>query len=174
MVITDSQQELLTEVDEYNNVIGPISRGIAHKSPNKYYRCIAVLVFDERKQLLIQKRSSTKDLYPNCWDISVGGHVGYGSSYIDTAIKELAEELGIKSGIKDLVDKGEVMVTLPESHEYFNVFEYHLKQHDNIKISKSEINNVKWMPFQEVREIIVKQPTDWYGRPIQIINQVYN
>ena len=47
-------------------------------------------------ELLLQKRSHDKDSFPDCYDISSAGHVPAGSSVLDSAIRELSEELGIK------------------------------------------------------------------------------
>ncbi|MEI7579269.1 MAG: NUDIX domain-containing protein [bacterium] len=99
---TDSQEEQLTEVDQDNNVISPILRGIAHHSSDKYYRTIFIIVKNQAGKILIQKRSASKDLYPNYWDLSVGGHVNFGVSYPETAIRELQEELGITTSPEKL------------------------------------------------------------------------
>lgn len=36
-----------------------------------------------------------KDMQPGKWDTSVGGHVGFGQSYLDAAHREGREELGV-------------------------------------------------------------------------------
>ena len=45
--------------------------------------------------LLLQKRSRTKDAYPGCWDVSSAGHLPAGSDFLESALRELAEELGL-------------------------------------------------------------------------------
>ena len=149
---TDPQGELLTQVDEHNNVIGSISRRWAHEKSGVYYRTIYVLVKNENEQVLIQKRSETKDLYPDCWDLSVGGHVNFGKTYEETAVRELGEELGLEVSQVDLFKKGEVLVNLPNSGEYFNVFEYKLKPGQTIKTSKEEVKDTRWMSIEEIKK----------------------
>lgn len=165
---TDPQRELLTQVDQHNQVLGPIERGRAHSS-GVYYRTIYVLVKNSHSQILIQKRSSTKDLYPDKWDLSVGGHVNYGDSYISTAIRELREELGLQARPQDLAFLKEILVTLPNSYEFFQVFEYHLKDTDKLILEKEEISSVKWVSDQELISSIKTSPGQWYPRPLQII-----
>src|SRR4030042_2516072 len=104
---TDPQGELLIQVDEHNNVIGSISRGEAHEKQGVFYRTIYVLVKDENDKVLTQQRSATKDLYPNCWDLSVGGHVNFGKTFEETAVRELDEEIGLDLKKEDLIKKGE-------------------------------------------------------------------
>lgn len=172
--ITDSQEEMLIEVDKNNQVIGPISRGLAHKSPNKYYRTIYILVFDNKDRILIQKRSATKDLYPNCWDISVGGHVDFGNSYTETAVRELKEELGIEASKEELEFVKEVLVKLPNSNEFFYVYKYFLKPTDKLNPQLEEISNIKWISIKDIQEEFKTKPEEWYARPIQVINSLYS
>ena len=57
---------------------------------------------NDKKELLLQKRSATKKSHPNCWDISGAGHIRAGESVIEGAIRELKEELGIEANENDL------------------------------------------------------------------------
>ncbi len=60
------------------------------------------LIVNSKGQYLAQKRSSTRRLYPNCWDL-VGGHVDLGDTLINTIYKEVKEETGwTVSSIKDV------------------------------------------------------------------------
>jgi len=170
---TDPQGELLTQVDENNKVIGSISRKVAHETPGVFYRTIYVLVKNDKGEVLLQKRSPTKDLYPNCWDLSVGGHVNFGKSYSETAKREVEEELGLKVEEKDLVLKGEVLVKLPKSSEYFNVFEYNLQPGQVISASEEEINDTKWVSVEDIKKSMKDGSLQWYPRPLQTIEALY-
>ncbi len=82
-------------VDNHNRPIGVKPRwqmrqfGLAH-------RATYILVFNSRQELFVQKRTQTKDIYPGYYDIAAGGVVMAGESYKQSAIRELAEELGIR------------------------------------------------------------------------------
>ena len=52
--------------------------------------------------LLLQKRSRTKDAYPGCWDVSSAGHLPAGSDFLESALRELAEELGVEARPEEL------------------------------------------------------------------------
>ena len=47
--------------------------------------------------ILLQKRAATKDAYAGCYDISSAGHIPAGQDYLESAVRELEEELGIKA-----------------------------------------------------------------------------
>lgn len=170
---TDPQGELLIQVDENNKVIGSIQRGVAHESSGIFYRTIYVLVINGNDEVLIHKRSETKDLYPNCWDLSVGGHVNYQDSYEETAARELREELGLEVFEEDLISKGEVLVKLPNSGEFFNVFEYHLKPGEKISTAEEEIQETRWMTVDDIKKSMDDGDLHWYERPTQIIRALY-
>jgi len=170
---TDPQGELLTQVDENNKVIGSIPRGEAHERPGVFYRTIYVLVINGKDEVLIHKRSATKDLYPNRWDLSVGGHVNYQDSYEETAVRELREELGLEVSEVDLTSKGEVLVKLPNSGEFFNVFEYHLKPGEKISTAEEEIQETRWMKVDDIKKSMDDGNLLWYERPIQTIRALY-
>lgn len=53
--------------------------------------------------VLLQKRSATKDSFPGCYDISSAGHVEAGFDYKESALRELKEELGITAKEEELV-----------------------------------------------------------------------
>jgi 8-oxo-dGTP pyrophosphatase MutT (NUDIX family) len=56
---------------------------------------VYVLVFDRRGRLFVHQRVATKDVYPGCWDVAVGGVLGAGESFDAAARREAAEELGV-------------------------------------------------------------------------------
>jgi isopentenyldiphosphate isomerase len=170
---TDPQDEQLIQVDERNKIVGPVSRGVAHDTIGIFYRTIYVLVKNDKDEVLIQKRSSTKDLFPNCWDISVGGHVKFGKSYVETAVREMYEELGIQAKETDLILKGEVLVKLSKSNEFFNVFEYKLKPNQSITIEDNEISNISWLTIESIKKSMSDKSLVWYARPEQVISALY-
>lgn len=81
-------------VDENDRVIGAAKlvdvwrRGLPH-------RIVRVMVEDSQGRVLLQKRSKHMELYPDCWDNSVGGHVDEGETYESAAEREAQEELGV-------------------------------------------------------------------------------
>jgi isopentenyl-diphosphate delta-isomerase type 1 len=94
---TDNQNEVFDVVNEQDQVVGKATRGEVHKNKNLIHRSVGVLVFNSKGELLLQKRSETKDTDPGKWTISCSGHVNSGDTYENTAKRELREELGVQA-----------------------------------------------------------------------------
>lgn len=87
--------EFLETIDIKGNVTGLAGRSELHGNPSLIHRVVHVLVFNNKGELLLQKRSQNKDVAPGKWDTSIGGHVNPGEDILDAAKREMEEELGI-------------------------------------------------------------------------------
>ena len=74
--------------------------GIPHEGVHLW-----VLRLKDDPEVLFQHRAKTKEMYPDCLDITVGGHVPFGINE-QKIQKESFEEIGIRPLDKDLIDLG--------------------------------------------------------------------
>jgi isopentenyldiphosphate isomerase len=91
-------EDLLQLVDEEDRDAGTAARGRVHREGLRH-RSVHVAVSDGHGRLLLQKRSSAKDTAPGKWDISVGGHLDPGESYLEAARRECGEEIGLEGDL---------------------------------------------------------------------------
>ncbi len=89
-----TQDEIVTIVDEHNNVIKALPRW-KMRAERLPHRASYVLVFNSHGELYVQKRTSTKDVFAGYYDVAAGGVVVAGESYEEAAAREINEELGI-------------------------------------------------------------------------------
>lgn len=86
---------------------GPVSRDEAHQNgiPHEAVHLWVIRNGRPAPEILFQHRAGHKENYPNCLDITVGGHVpyGYGGNKV---LKEAEEEIGILPDADDLIDLG--------------------------------------------------------------------
>ena len=90
-----TDQEILDVVDESDRVIDRVTRGEIHRKGLRH-RAVHVFLFNEQRELFLQKRAAGKDTFPLCYDSSASGHVNSGEDYDCCATREVHEELGIK------------------------------------------------------------------------------
>ena len=86
--------EVVTVIDLDDNVIDALPRPRV-KAEGLTYRVTYILVFSSGGEILVQKRTDTKDWCPGYHDLAAGGIIQFDESYELSAQRELEEELGI-------------------------------------------------------------------------------
>ena len=76
------------------------------RAENLRHRAVFVLVRSSHGEVLVHRRSDTKDLWPSLWDLAVGGVVTAGEGYDEAAVREIAEELGINGVVLERLGSG--------------------------------------------------------------------
>ena len=89
--------EMIDVLDEYTGekTGEVISKNEAHSKGIWHGSIHVLIVNNDKSKTLLQKRCAEKKLYPNTWDIAVGGHISAGETALLSAQRELQEELGI-------------------------------------------------------------------------------
>ncbi len=169
MQTTDPQDEVFPVVNEKDEVIGKITRKEAHKSPHIIHRAVAVLVFNEQGDLLIQKRSITKDTCPGCWSHSVGGHVGCKEEYLSVAMRETQEELGITVSPNNLQLLGKIITTAPWEKEMIQVYKYVVMNNPALQPNPEEVSEVKFIDITTLRKMLKTE--SWTPSSIQVLDK---
>lgn len=93
----NSQSAELVEVVDKNDrplIVMPLDE--VHRQ-SLMHRSVLILVFNMKNKLYLQKRGKNKSLYPGRFDVSASGHIKQGESREDAAIRELHEELGLRT-----------------------------------------------------------------------------
>ena len=68
-------------------------RGMVHRDGD-WHRSVHVWLASS-SMLLMQMRSDKKDTFPSRWDVSCAGHMSGNDGSLETAVRELEEELGL-------------------------------------------------------------------------------
>ena len=144
-----SDEELLDLVDADNTVIGTVARSRVHGEPALRHRAVHVLVYDDRDRLLLQKRSSAKQIQPGKWDTSVGGHLVAGESYLAAAVREAAEELGLAIDAAALAPVHEFVWRSAVETEH--VASYRIENGGPFRPHPEEVDEVRFWSPEELR-----------------------
>lgn len=158
--------ELLDIVDENGLPTGEtVERELAHRNGIRH-RTSHVWILRKRNntiQVLLQKRSKNKDSYPGCYDISSAGHIPCGEDYLDSALRELQEELGINATAEELQYCGCRHI---EFHGNFHGQSFWDNQVSNIyvlwrdwdesqfQLQESEVESVLWMDWDACLDMV--------------------
>lgn len=152
-------EEFIDVLDEKGNYTGKVAtREKCHKE-GLWHKAVVVFIINSRKQVLLQRRSANKKMWPNMWDVTAGGHVLSGEFGFQAIIRECKEELGIELNKNDLTYIGATTSTNIKGDIINNLFnEYYIanKEIDETKLQLQveEVSEVKWIDKNEIIEKI--------------------
>ena len=150
-------EEIFDVVDANDQVIDQKPRSEVHRLGLRH-RAIHLLVFNSQEELFLQKRSKTKDCFPDTWDSSASGHVDTGEDYDTCALREPREELGL------------VLSTVPERLFKLDACEetgqefcwvYRLKHEGPFQLDPEEISEGGWFSPEEINNWIALAPKEF-------------
>ena len=148
-------EEYFDVVDDTDIIIGQLTRSEVHRR-KLLHRAVHVFVFRSNGELLIHKRSDTKEEFPSVWTSSCSGHVSAGEDYDSTAVRELQEELGVESVVERLQKFSACADT---SHE-FTVL-YQCVSDASVTPDPEEIAAVRRLSVDEIQRWMEKSPEDF-------------
>jgi isopentenyldiphosphate isomerase len=122
--VPDLPDELFVVVDEHGDPIGTATRAACHADPTLVHLSIHVVIV-AHGGVLWQLRGPYKDLAASTWDHACSGHVSAGESVRESAVRELAEEVGIQVEEDDLEELARVHCALDGETELTTVFRLH-------------------------------------------------
>lgn len=158
------------------------ARGLVH-ADGDWHRSVHIWLHNSKGELVLQKRSASKDTFPGMWDVSVGGHFTAGDSSLETAIKETSEELGLDCDETSLRFVCTVATTATGStplHGDFVCNEYkdiYLLRYDgpvaDLNFDPSEVEDVKLMPMDQLKDVFAAQDPTYIPRPDHYVEPLF-
>ena len=142
-----------------------LGKGILH-------RAFSVFVFNNKNQLLIQKRSKLKLLWPLYWSNTCCSHPLDGELYEESGKKRLKEEMGFSCFLK-------IITKFYYQASYKNIGSENEidtiligKYNGTIKPNSKEVADYKWIDIDELQKDIKKNPskyTPWFKIALKLI-----
>ncbi|MFA6099085.1 MAG: NUDIX domain-containing protein [Patescibacteria group bacterium] len=171
--------ELLYIVDEDDQIVGQAKREDIHKQGFRH-REVGVWIYNDKGEVLLQRRAPDKDIAPNLLDTSAGGHVGIRESYEEAALKELKEETGITAKPEELVfivkDK---RFSGPQPNGLLNrtvrkLFAYRFKPDtDHLRLEQGKISSLEWRPMEKLGQLTDEEKKEFSNFVILDIPIIY-
>jgi 8-oxo-dGTP pyrophosphatase MutT (NUDIX family) len=145
------EDELLDLVNDNDEVIGTIYRSeydrmVAEKLGN--IRAVELLIVNAEGKYWIPTRTAHKKIAPSGLDYSMGGHVGAGETYEESALREIQEELNLDLKQEDLEF---VKKFPPNALPYFrSLYVYH--SNEAPKFNPDDYVGAEWLSLEEIKE----------------------
>ncbi len=157
-------EEQVILVDENDNQIGLMPKMEAHEKA-LLHRAFSVFVFNNKNELMLQKRAMHKYHSPGLWTNTCCSHQRDGESNLEAGKRRLEEEMGF---VTDLQESTSFIYKAPfdnglTEHEYDHVMIGHFN--DEPIINADEAADWKWMPLEAVKVDMALHPelyTAWF------------
>lgn len=168
-VLDGKELELFDILNEDGSKTGIVKeRGVAHREGALHGTVHIWIVRENEKSgydILLQKRSNNKDSHPGCYDISSAGHISAGDEIMESALRELWEELGLSVQPEQLELFGTTHVKFEKTfygkrfrdNEISSDFVYRQPVDiDKLNLQESEVSEVRWMDYEECRQKVAQ------------------
>ena len=167
--LNGKEMELFDLLDEDGRPNGIVQeRGVVHWE-GSLHGTVHIWITRETErgtEVLLQKRSANKDSNPGCLDISSAGHMQAGAGVMESALRELQEELGIEAAPEDLEFicthkagyEKEFYGRMFRDRELMHVFLYNRPvEIEKLHLQEEEVESVHWVPLEELKNMVYER-----------------
>lgn len=144
------QEDMLILVDNDDNVIGHKTKTKCHEGEGLLHRAFSIFLFNQRGQLLLQKRSTQKLLWPLHWSNSVCSHPRKGERHEEAARRRLMEELGVTASFQFIFKFQYQAIFKDAGAENEMCSVYFGRANGTLRVNELEIEDLKYMTPEEI------------------------
>ena len=120
--------------------------------PEGYYHLVVhICVFNDRGEMLIQRRQPFKQGWPGMWDVSVGGSAVEGDNSSTAAARELGEELGIEYDFAS--EKPLFTVYFPGGFDDYYAIRKNVEP-EELHLQYEEVAETRWADLTEILSMV--------------------
>jgi isopentenyl-diphosphate delta-isomerase len=170
-------EEKLILVDETDQEIGTEEKLKTHQE-GRLHRAFSIFIFNSKRELLLQKRSSSKYHSPGVWTNTCCSHPRPGETIEEASHRRLKEEMGFDTELKEIF-------SFIYRHEFENGLIENEFDHaligfydDEVSFNKGEVEEVMWVKQDKLKEMVENNPkafSAWfllsYERVLNYINE---
>lgn len=154
-------EERIDIVDKNGNPTGNSAlKSEIHKN-GWYHNTIHLWLYTKNGDILLQQRSHKKTIHPLLWDVSVAGHIDAGETFIEAALRETKEEIGLQLKSIDLAHIGTFLHESSynsgeiKDNEFHQVYVAELKNSiDELQPQENEVEALKLVTRDEFLNLL--------------------
>ena len=142
---SSAEAESLILVDEADREVGFLSKERCHEGRGVLHRAFSLLIFNDRGELLLQRRSAAKRLWPHYWSNSCCSHPRQAETMEAAVHRRLYQELGLACPLQFLF-KFQYQAQFDNvgaEHELCSVFIG--RSGGEVRIDRDEISDWRWV-----------------------------
>ncbi len=154
-------EELIVLCDENGQPTGTAEKLATHHVQTPLHLGFSCYLFNDRGQLLLTQRATSKKVWPDVWTNSFCGHPLPGESFPGAISRRAEYELGLGSidGLQEIL--GEYQYRTPPyngiiEHEFCPVWAGRIET--AITPNPEEVQNYRWIAWSALKQEITDQP----------------
>ena len=158
--------ELIDVLDENGNPTGHAKTKSEIHEQGLWHMAAHVWIYNSKSEILLQLRAKDKDSHPGLWDISVAGHSKTGEKPIETAVREMKEEIGLDVHSEQLEFNGTYKISQPikeigwQDNEIGYIYFYKFDNDINLLSNPDgEVEKVEFISADKFEKEIMDQDT---------------
>ena len=144
-------------VDAEDRVVRQEKRSVVHRE-GLLHRAIHLLVRRPDGAIFLQRRSMKKDSAPGKWAASVSGHVDAGEDYLQAALRESWEEIGLDLAVEP-EELARIDACSQTGMEFVRV--YLARGDEPFRLDPEEVAEGRWCSVAEVDRWMQARPGDF-------------
>jgi len=142
--------ELFSIVDMDDSVMYNVSGKNTLHRIKKFHRSVHVMIEVVNNVFLLQQKAAGSE-NEGKWSTAVSGHVRTKESYVDAAIRETKEELGLTVKESDLLQIGKHSPCEETGYEFVMLYSYRLNPNvTKLKVYEKEVSGIYIGPLADV------------------------
>jgi len=163
--VVSFDDEKLILVDNDDNILGYKDKSECHEGDGTLHRAFSIFIFNNSNQLLLQKRSEQKLLWPLFWSNSCCSHPRQSENYETAIHRRLKEEVGIDTELKYLF-KFQYQANFLDIGSENELCSVYIGRSDNpIAVNENEIAEWKFIDIGQMEKEMEEHPenfTPWF------------
>ena len=162
------ERQYLCLVDEKGRFVGEEEKKKCHTGDGLLHSAFMVMIFNDKNELMIARRSAQKWLWPGYWDGTVASHYFKDKPQHETAAKRLQEEIGVTSENLEYLFKFRYQAKYDEvgsENEICDVYMAKDISTEDLTLNLSEISEYKFVPMPSLKKDINdnhRKYTPWF------------
>ncbi len=161
-----AKKEIVVLVDRKDRKLGLMEKLEAHKNGGRLHRAISVFVFNQKGELMLQKRASSKYHAANLWGNTCCSHPYDKERILNAGHRRLRQEMGFDCKIKEMfafiysADVGKGLTENEYDHVLFGIYDKPPKPNPD------EVSDWKFTSMEKLSKDIRANPeryVPWLG-----------
>ncbi|HEA30583.1 MAG TPA: isopentenyl-diphosphate Delta-isomerase [Leeuwenhoekiella sp.] len=166
-------EEMVILVDENDKQVGLMGKIEAHEKA-LLHRAFSVFVFNDKKELMLQRRALGKYHSPGLWTNTCCSHQRPGETNAEAGSRRLQEEMGFTTELTESISfiyKAPFDNGLTEhEYDYILLGDYN----DTPEPNPEEVSEWKWLSLEDIKEDMNHAPGNYTAWFKIIFDQFYN